>query len=90
MDTASVVAVGRPAIRRRALARYLHGNLKGGEYAWAVAFLVPYIAVDNSVSWRCGGANAPTNSLMTGASFTDGGTLAGSTMVKYLPAACRP
>jgi len=45
MDTASVVAVGRPAVRRRALARYLHGNLKGGEYTWAVAFLVPYVAV---------------------------------------------
>jgi len=45
MDTASIVAVGRPAVRRRALARYLHGHLKGGEYTWAVAFLVPYIAV---------------------------------------------
>jgi len=45
MDTASVVAVGRPAVRRQALALYLRGNLKGGEYTWAVAFLVPYVAV---------------------------------------------
>ena len=52
--------------------------------------LVPYISNDNSVSWRCGGARAPTNSPMTGTTFVDGGTLSGATMVKYLPAACRP
>src|SRR5262249_10978927 len=45
MDTASVVAVGRPAVRRRALARYLHGNLKSAEDTEAVAFLVRYVAV---------------------------------------------
>ena len=52
--------------------------------------LVPYISNDNSVSWRCGGALAPTNNPMTGTTFVDGGTLSGATMVKYLPAACRP
>src|SRR5260370_17968106 len=45
MDGASVVDVGRPAIRRGTLSRSLRGGLKGGEYAWAVAFVVPYIAV---------------------------------------------
>ncbi len=52
--------------------------------------LVPYISADNSVSWRCGGAGAPTNNTMNGTTFADGGSLAGTTMVKYLPAACRP
>src|SRR6266545_5454530 len=46
MDSTSVVDVGRPAIRRTlALSRSLRGGLKGGEYTWAVAFVVPYIAV---------------------------------------------
>src|SRR5467141_2688904 len=45
MDGASVVDVGRPAIRRGTLSRSLRGDLKGGEYTWAVAFVVPYIAV---------------------------------------------
>src|SRR5262249_61437159 len=45
MDSAAVVDVGRPALRWRALSRSLRGGLKGGEYTWAVAFLVPYIAV---------------------------------------------
>src|SRR5262245_61912550 len=45
MDSASVVDIGRPAIRWRTLSRSLRGGLKGGEYTWAVAFVVPYIAV---------------------------------------------
>src|SRR3989454_271948 len=45
MDSASVVDVGRPAIRWRTLSRSLRGGLKGGEYAWAVAFVVPYVGV---------------------------------------------
>ena len=45
MDNASVVDVGRPAIRWRAVSRSLRGGLKGGEYPWAVAFVLPYIAV---------------------------------------------
>src|ERR1700745_1212825 len=45
MDSASGVDVERPALRRRTLARSLRGNLKGAEYAWAVAFILPYIAV---------------------------------------------
>src|SRR6266496_116768 len=45
IDSASVADVGRPAIRKRTLSRSLRGGLKGGEYTWAVAFVVPYVAV---------------------------------------------
>jgi multiple sugar transport system permease protein len=45
MNGASVIDLQRPAIRRRTLARSFRGGLKGGEYTWAVAFVVPYIAV---------------------------------------------
>ena len=53
--------------------------------------IVPYISVDRSVMWDCGGAPPPTgnNGLMPGAA-AGGGTLAGATFVKYLPSACRP
>jgi type IV pilus assembly protein PilA len=54
--------------------------------------LTPYLSMDNSVIWRCGGAILPTgaaNGVMTGAVYTPG-TLAGATLQKYLPAACRP
>src|SRR5678816_796174 len=45
MNGASVAEVSRPALRRHTLSRSLRGGLKGGEYTWAVAFVVPYIAV---------------------------------------------
>ena len=46
MASASVIEIGRPAIARRStLRRYLQGSLKGSEYSWAIAFLVPYVAV---------------------------------------------
>jgi multiple sugar transport system permease protein len=46
MASISVVDVGRPAIgRRAALWRSLRGELKGSEYTWALAFVVPYIGV---------------------------------------------
>jgi multiple sugar transport system permease protein len=45
MDSTSVVDVGRPALRRGTLSQFLRGSLKGTEYTWAVAFVVPYIAV---------------------------------------------
>jgi len=53
--------------------------------------LVPYVSMDNSVEWDCGGAPAPqgNNGLMPGAA-AGGGTLAGAAFLKYLPAACRP
>src|SRR5213592_397061 len=45
MNGTSAVDVSRFALRRRALLRSLRGGLKGGEYTWAVAFVVPYVAV---------------------------------------------
>jgi multiple sugar transport system permease protein len=44
--TSTVIDVGRPPIRRPAsLLRSLRGSLKGSEYTWALAFLVPYAGV---------------------------------------------
>jgi type IV pilus assembly protein PilA len=52
--------------------------------------IVPYVTPDRSVAWRCGGAGVPNGTtIMNGAAYT-GGTLAGATLVKYLPSACRP
>ena len=46
MNSASVIELGRrPAIRRGKLLRYMQGRLRGSEFTWAVAFVVPYIAV---------------------------------------------
>ncbi len=45
MTTAPAIGLGRPAIGRRSLWRYWRGPLKGTEFAWALAFVVPYIGV---------------------------------------------
>ncbi len=45
MHSASVARIERPVVRWQALLRSLRGGLKGGEYTWAVAFVVPYLAV---------------------------------------------
>ena len=45
MNGATVVDVSRPVVWRQTLFRSLRGGLKGGEYTWALAFVVPYIAV---------------------------------------------
>jgi multiple sugar transport system permease protein len=46
MNSASVIELGRPPLRRRSpLLRYWQGRLRGSEFTWAVAFVVPYIAV---------------------------------------------
>ena len=45
MDSASVVDLHRPTVGRGTFLRSLRGGLKGGEYTWALAFVVPYIAV---------------------------------------------
>ena len=45
MDSASAVEIGRPAIQRQTLWRYFRGDLKTTEYTWALAFVVPYVAV---------------------------------------------
>ena len=45
MTTVSAIEFGRPAVRRQSLWRYWRGGLRGSEFTWALAFLVPYIAV---------------------------------------------
>ena len=45
MAGASIAQVSRPALWRHTLSRSLRGGLKGGEYTWAIAFVVPYLAV---------------------------------------------
>lgn len=45
MTTASAFDIGGPAIERQSLWRYWRGNLKGSEYIWALAFVVPYVGV---------------------------------------------
>jgi multiple sugar transport system permease protein len=46
MASISVVDIGRPAVgRRETLWRSLRGELKGSEYSWALAFVVPYLGV---------------------------------------------
>ena len=45
MNSASAIDIGRSATRRETRWRYWRGELKGSEYAWALAFIVPYVAV---------------------------------------------
>ena len=45
MNSASAIDIGRPASRQETRWRYWRGELKGSEYMWALAFIVPYIAV---------------------------------------------
>jgi multiple sugar transport system permease protein len=44
--TSTVIDIGRPSIGRpETLWRSLRGELKGSEYSWALAFVVPYLGV---------------------------------------------
>lgn len=46
MTSVSIAAAGRPAPpQKQSLLRSLQGSLKGSEYTWAVAFVVPYLGV---------------------------------------------
>jgi multiple sugar transport system permease protein len=45
MASVSVADLGQAAVRRQSLWRYWRGGLRGSEFAWALAFLVPYITV---------------------------------------------
>jgi len=45
MTTASAIEFAAPPVRRQSLWQYWRGGLRGSEFTWAVAFLVPYIAV---------------------------------------------
>ena len=45
MSTASAIEFAGPAVPKQSLWRYWRGGLRGSEFTWAVAFLVPYIGV---------------------------------------------
>ena len=45
MASVSVADIGTPAVQRQTLWRYWRGSLRGSEFIWAAAFLVPYIGV---------------------------------------------
>ena len=45
MASVSVIDAGRVATRRRSFLSSLRGSLQGSEYAWAIAFCIPYIGV---------------------------------------------
>ena len=45
MASVSVIETGRPVVRRRSLIRTWRGSLQGSEFAWAIAFCIPYVAV---------------------------------------------
>src|SRR5579864_8494082 len=45
MASASVIDVGGLQAGRRSLFSKLRGGLQGSEYAWAIAFCIPYIGV---------------------------------------------
>ncbi|MFZ2005457.1 MAG: sugar ABC transporter permease [Stellaceae bacterium] len=45
MASVSVIEAGRPALVRQSRLRGLRGSLQGSEYAWAIAFCIPYVAV---------------------------------------------
>ena len=44
-SSATLADIGRPAGSRHTLSRYWRGNLRGSEFTWAIAFIVPYAAV---------------------------------------------
>jgi type IV pilus assembly protein PilA len=67
-----------------------YGNDANAAIATKTLELVPFISVDNSISWRCGGANDPTPKPMTGIGTYTGGDLNDPNYLKYLPSACRP
>src|SRR3984893_7673433 len=45
MASVSVADIGAPPVRRQSLLRYWRVGLRGSEFIWAIAFLVPYIGV---------------------------------------------
>jgi multiple sugar transport system permease protein len=44
-SSATVVEIGRSVVPPRSLWHYWRGGLRGSEFTWAVAFVVPYVAV---------------------------------------------
>jgi type IV pilus assembly protein PilA len=70
-----------------------YGNEANAQINTQTLEIVPYVTNDNSVAWRCGGAQQPgaagATTLMPGAAYS-GGTLNNANYLKYLPSACRP
>jgi type IV pilus assembly protein PilA len=62
----------------------VYGNDANGAITNDTVTLTPYLSPDNSVSWRCGNAAAPTATIMTGSAY-----VAPTLDAKYLPASCR-
>src|SRR5215471_5321194 len=68
-----------------------YGNEANQAINGATLQLNPYMTPDDSSVWRCGGAGVPGSSVvMTGATYGGGGSLNAASMLRYLPAACRP
>ena len=45
MSTASAIELGGAPAQRQSLWRYWRGGLRGSEFTWAIAFVIPYIGV---------------------------------------------
>ena len=45
MATITAIDIARPVAGRRSLLKNLRGSLQGSEYAWAIAFCIPYVGV---------------------------------------------
>src|SRR5215469_1329198 len=45
MTTASAIEFAAAPAQRQSLWRYWRGGLRGSEFTWAIAFLIPYIGV---------------------------------------------
>jgi type IV pilus assembly protein PilA len=70
----------------------MYGNEANAAINGLTLEIVPYVTMDNSVAWRCGGAPPLASAgtvIMPGAAYT-GGTLVTTGVTKYLPSACRP
>lgn len=65
------------------------GNDAHAEIHGRTMSLTPYVSGQNSISWRCGSANAPAGAPISGGGVTST-HLDPSVAVRYLPAACRP
>jgi multiple sugar transport system permease protein len=44
-SSATLAEIGRPLVPRKSLWHYWRGGLRGSEFTWAIAFVVPYVAV---------------------------------------------
>ena len=59
-----------------------YGNKANSQIAGNTLQVTPYIQLDRSIAWRCGGADAPPGTV-------SGAYSAGTVTAKYMPASCR-